>query len=304
MNKKTIALLVVISAVVAAAIAGFAIWLSANYAFGQLDYYYEGSQAYSSGNAELQASQVSYIQVDWLSGDVVVEQYHGDTIQITEDNAPISDNNKLHYHLNDNGYLQIKYFSSRQEAGIYRKVQNKTLHIKVPENTDLENLDITVETGSATAKSLKIDNKLYVTSVTGNVNLSDLQAETLFCDVTTGSITDTGSVAHSVEVGVVTGNISMKGSYSRFAGGTVTGHVTLCCGTPESIKAEVTTGNIKVLHPEDAGFVARYLVGLGNVNFGKFPVEQVNSAEVKHGDGSTEMILSVSTGDISIDTAD
>lgn len=304
MNKKMITILVVISALVAAAVAWFSLWLSANYAFGQLDYYYEGSNAYSAGNAELQASKVNNIEIDWLSGDVVIEQYDGDTILITEENAPNNENNKLHYHLNNNGYLQIKYFSSRQEAGIYHKVQNKTLHIKVPANWNIENLEITVETGSVTAKSLQIDNKLYVTAVTGDVNLLNLQVKTLFCDVTTGAINDTNSIAHSVQAGVVTGNISMTGNYGSFSGGTVTGDILLSCGRPDSIKAEVTTGNIKVLHPDDTGFVARYLVGLGDTDFGNFSVEMVNSAEARYGDGTTEMILSISTGNISIDAAD
>lgn len=296
MSKKNIGLLVLICGVVAFAITTFGVWLASNYAFGQQDYYYEGGQAYSRGDCQLNPSQVKNIEIDWLSGNVTIERYQGDVIQITETDSPSPDADKLHYHLNDSGYLQIRYFSSRQTAGIYHKVENKDLVIRVPENCSFEDIQLTINAGNATLTDLTLEDKAYITVVSGNVNLNSCEVEKLFCDISQGLLNDVGSTIQQINAGVFQGNIKMSGAYGVFDGGVQQGNISLETWSATRIKAQIDQGNLNVILPENIGFTARYLVDTGSINFGDFQVNNTGSTEAICGDGALELILTVKSG--------
>ena len=298
MNKKHMGLMVLICGLVAFAIASFAVWLYANYEFGQQDYYYEGSEAFIAGDANLDASNLKSIEIDWLNGDVEIVAYDGTEIQIFESNSPSRNDDKLHYHLNKSGYLQVKYFSSRQNAGIYQKVENKKLTIKVPQSINLKDLQITVTTGNASFENISIEDKLYITVITGNVDLNNCKVNRLFCDVTTGNISDNNSSVQQLEVGVVTGDMSLAGNYVNVDGGVTTGNITLASVDATKVKLTVTTGNMFVDLNEDDNFTVRYLVETGKIDFGTFAVQTLGASHVQYGDGTMEMILTVRTGNI------
>ena len=298
MNKKNMVMVVFVCGIVAFAVAAFAVWLYQNFEFSQQDYYYEGCDAYSVGNVNLDATSVSSIEIDWLHGNVNIVSYDGTEIQITEENAPAKEQNKLHYHLNNNGYLQIKYFSSRQNAGIYSKVENKTLTIKVPNSINIEELQIYVVTGDTKIEGISVEDKLYITSVTGRVSLQRCMINKLFCDITTGNFYDNNSTIGQVHVGIVTGSMIMEGVYSNITGGITTGHVGLTPRKCNKIKLSVDTGDMVIDFEQKGQFTARYLVETGNIDFGLYEVKNMGTSYVIHGQGTTEMVLSVKSGNI------
>lgn len=63
---------------------------------------YDNADLYQVGNADISASELSSLSIDWVSGSVKVDVYDGNVIQIREDGASdLSDSDKAHYYYHD-----------------------------------------------------------------------------------------------------------------------------------------------------------------------------------------------------------
>lgn len=70
---------------------------------------YDNADLYQVGNADISASELSSLSIDWVSGSVKVDVYDGNVIQIREDGASdLSDSDKAHYYYHD-GTLDVRY---------------------------------------------------------------------------------------------------------------------------------------------------------------------------------------------------
>ena len=73
---------------------------------------YDNADLYQVGNADISASELSSLSIDWVSGSVKVDVYDGNVIQIREDGASdLSDSDKAHYYYHD-GTLDVRYRES------------------------------------------------------------------------------------------------------------------------------------------------------------------------------------------------
>lgn len=75
---------------------------------------YDNADLYQVGNADISASELSSLSIDWVSGSVKVDVYDGNVIQIREDGASdLSDSDKAHYYYHD-GTLDVRLPGKRK----------------------------------------------------------------------------------------------------------------------------------------------------------------------------------------------
>ncbi len=300
MNKKNIAILVVACGIAAFLLTWVTGHVLSKYTFGSIDYYYEGSDTYSVGNAELSPEQIRSIEINWLEGNVSLKSWDGQTFKIEEETSPSDPDDRVHYHLNDSGNLQIKFFSSRQQSGIYRKAAKKDISILIPRELAATEIQINVTAGDIICDKLVQADKLFVSTEAGNCRFTECEAGRLFCDVSAGSVSDSGSSFAQIEIGTAAGSLELLGKYEQVTAGTNTGACVLNIDSGlASADIKVDAGSIRIIAPDDGNFTARYLVDEGMTDFGSFNVEKISSGEAKCGNGSAQLKLSVQTGSIS-----
>ena len=179
-------------------------------------YTYSNGDKYKAGGASIDADKVDKVEIDWISGNVSVEAYDGDTIQFKEKNAEkLKENEKLHYY-NDHGTLKIEFKKSERKlfsTSGFKK--DKELIVRIPQ----KELDgISVDTVSA------------------NVTVSRITAESLIIDTTSGDIRVDGSF-EEIDLDTVSGEFLAE---------------LLRC--PDEIKTDSVSGDVTIRIPDNEGF--------------------------------------------------
>ena len=88
---------------------------------------YDNADLYQVGNADISASELSSLSIDWVSGSVKVDVYDGNVIQIREDGASdLSDSDKAHYYYHD-GTLDVRYRESGSFFSFFHSLGRKNL---------------------------------------------------------------------------------------------------------------------------------------------------------------------------------
>ena len=95
---------------------------------------YPDAGKYSAGNFEYKASDVSSIEINWISEDVTVKQSDQKTLSVKEENRGLNNRQKMHWRL-DGDKLIIQYCKSGYKGRFPGKT--KKLTIEVPAGIDL-----------------------------------------------------------------------------------------------------------------------------------------------------------------------
>lgn len=141
---------------------------------------YDNERLYSVGSAEIPVDGITEIEVDWISCDVHIEYYDGETISIQEPEQSNPDYG-LRYRVDANK-LKIKFCKS----GIKNKHPNdKKLTVRLPEGLNLTELDIS--------------------SISSNVNVNGITAREINFETVSGNITANGNFI-DIDTDSVSGN--------------------------------------------------------------------------------------------------
>lgn len=144
------------------------------------DYDYDNEKLYSVGNAEIPANGITEISVDWISSDIDIQYYDGETISIVEPEQS-DPNYSLRYRIDANE-LKIKFCKSGLKI---KRPENKKLTLRLPDGLYLAELD--------------------VDSVSSNLNINKINTNELNFDTVSGKITATGNFA-DIDINGVSGN--------------------------------------------------------------------------------------------------
>lgn len=186
---------------------------------------YKNDSLYSAGSAEIPASDIDSISVEWLSGNIDVEYYDGETISFSEPEQSNRDY-KLRYLVADNE-LKIKYCKSgiNSDAKI-----NKNLTIKIPNGLSLDGLDISAVSSNTVVNGLTV-NSVDFETVSGDITANGSFSE-IDCEGVSGNIIITDNISPvSVDSSTVSGDfkITVPADISGFTidydtvSGTITG---------------------------------------------------------------------------------
>lgn len=171
---------------------------------------YTPDAGYTLGNTNVvQLNGFRAIDIEWVSGQVNVELYDGEGIQLSETMMDGSDAAlKMEWQVNeDKGTLDI-----RSQPQLMSATEEKRLVVRLPRSLVLHGLDIkTVSAGVSvdlTDEDTLTLQELDVTSVSGEISVYAANAGEISLSTTSGSIS--GSVrTQKLEAGSVSGSIDL-----------------------------------------------------------------------------------------------
>ena len=181
---------------------------------------YSNADKYTSGDITYSADSLDELYIDWVSGDIQIEVYEGDVIDIYEtESEKLSKEDRVHSYFED-GVLRIQYRKAAAWGFSFREM-NKDLHIRIPRK--LNDAD-------------KILDEMSIDNVSANITINDIHVDNYHVDTVSGDVTFTGNL-RQLNIEAVSGS-----SY-------ITSGV-----TPENINTDTVSGEVTLTVPADSKF--------------------------------------------------
>lgn len=191
---------------------------------------YENAAAYKAGNFVCETAAVRRVEIDWLGGNVEVEQSVSGKASIFEDGDALSEEKRLHTYLND-GVLRVKYCRS----GCLGKIDEtqKNLQVEIPKGAEVEintfsanvylgvletgRLSVKTDRGCIEAESLRCQ-KAEIETQSGYIGVGSLMADKLEVNGKEGEIHLGIPVCPISEIETGKGNVTLylQGDVSAF----------------------------------------------------------------------------------------
>lgn len=203
---------------------------------------------FGSGEQSATASEpltdITEIEIHWLTGDVYLVESDTDGVTFQEDYTGGNEDYRMRYKVS-NGKLTIQPCKSKLFGSI--DLPRKALTVFLPDTLTLDK--ITVETVSA------------------DVELMGGSVDTLSINTTSGNITGPGLSAKEYELGTVSGDISLTAlpaGSSAIDCETVSGEVRISCTAhPDEIDFNSVSGNLRLTLPKGS---CRYTLDFSTVS--------------------------------------
>ena len=227
---------------------------------GCMDYDY--AELYTMGGGEIKGA-VSDIDIDWLDGQVNIQYFDGENVEISETSAKsLNEKTTMYHYLDNDGELHIAYCKSgKHKAGTFKGLK-KTLLVKIPRNTKLQ--DISIE------------------SVGADITFDTILCDKIDCEVVSVNMLFNQVVCNKIDIESVSSD-SITGYFSTL---------------PKAIDIESVSGKVTLYVPTDAGITAD-VEGIGT-NFNSYL--PATTHEKKHiiGDGSCHIDMESVSGELNI----
>lgn len=134
---------------------------------------YSNADKYTSGDITYSAESLDELYIDWVSGDIQIEVYDGDVIEIFEtETEKLSKEERVHSYFDD-GVLRIQYRKAASWGFNFNDL-NKDLHIRIPRK---------LNDGERILEKMSIDN------VSADITINDVQVEDYRVDTVSGDVT-------------------------------------------------------------------------------------------------------------------
>jgi len=298
-------------------------------------YTYENADAYSAGDA-LIAQEITRIDVDWVSGDVIMEEYEGGEIVLSETaDKPIEDSLAMRWSV-DGCALRIRFAENGAHLPGNTK---KQLTVMIPEGLNLDILQITsvsanVDIASAYAANAVIStvsgdisvgpawlNNAFFNTESGNVRLGEMYAyEAYFSTVSGNALLQRSDIPYVLAFTSVSGNLEgeLGGDLAELRISTVSGDIdleaddidqfdidatsgkiALTLGTaPKKGFADMVSASLSMAIPEDASFKVFFESASGDFE-SEIPVSGADGLYTA-GDGANSYQFTSASGDMKI----
>lgn len=204
---------------------------------------YPNSKNYSIGNATIN-QEITKLKIDWITHKVEIKFHDKNSIIIEEkDEVYLNDKEKVHWLLENNGTLTIRYCESNYK---FKTDRDLTLTVTLPQTTQLDDLDI-----ESVSASIKFEN-LYATtaalsSTSGSIKgsfASDL--DKIHCSSTSGSVHLTFENAERIVITTTSGGIHINAHNVKDSSiKSTSGSVSCNMNDGKKLYIETTSGAIK-----------------------------------------------------------
>jgi hypothetical protein len=239
---------------------------------------YENSDMYNVGETQIQ-DNIQELELNWRDGNLTVEVYDGDTLDISEEGAN-SEDAKLRYYI-DGDKLIIQY--CKAAMGLSSDVpHNKSLLIRIPAAKVAEMREIEIDSTSSEVSLLGLTvDKLDISNVSGDINVEN-------CDV------------GSAEVDTVSADLGFSGKAGQIGFDSTSGNLIFNSNQqPEIVEASTVSGSVQMSLPANiSGFTAILNSLSSNLETDFFTT--VNNEQYVYGDGSSKFSLNTVSGKFSI----
>ena len=216
---------------------------------------------YVMGGSTFAASDVSELNIDWVSGTVTIEAYDGTEVAISETSEDaLTDSTTMHYYLESDGTLNIRFGIPGMKAQ-GENLPDKNLLVRVPRTLRLDEVEM-----NGLGRSIQMDSvrcsTLEMNSVSRQITLNE-------CEI------------KDIEVNSVSTNV--EATFSKM---------------PEDIELNNVSGNTLLYVPEDAGITLEYN-GLVSNFYSELPVARKGKNKVI-GNGACEIECNSVSGELAI----
>ncbi len=202
-----------------------------NYAYADL---------YQLGGASFAAERVQAVEIDWLGGNVEIEQNTAGKVEIIEEEGITKEEERMRYYF-AGSTLKIQYCAS----GVRVQETEKNLRVSLPPNVSLDVDCVSARVNVLDSLELKA---LSIESVSGNI-----EVERVLCDGEVEIETVSGAVeileltADGLSVDTTSGNVSVqKLSVQELDADTTSG--ALLFGVQKALTGEIesVSGSVKI----------------------------------------------------------
>ncbi len=226
-------------------------------------YSYDNESLYTAGSGEVSANGITELSVDWISHNITIEYYDGNTISFSEPKQSDPDY-ALRYRV-DGNELKIKFCKSGFKAS---NPKNKELTVRLPQGLILNELEIDCVSADSNIKGISA-NSFDVDTVSGNIN-----AEGKFNDIDIDGVSaDSKIITHAALREFDSDTVS--GDCTVFVPADIGGFTINC----DTVSGEVYTNDFKVTSIKQSHGNGTYI----------------------YGDGSSEIKVNSVSGDFQID---
>lgn len=210
-----------------------------------LDPYQYDDTNYKTGNMAF-TEPINKINVDWIVGDIIIDESETEEIIIREDiDVNIDDKLKMHYYLNE-GLLDIKFCGNLNQINHSYKI--KKLYIYIPSNITSLEININNVSSDITASNVKIQ-KLDIENISGDIDIQKTEIDTLEINNTSGSILLFYLTINNLDIESVSGTIGISYNNKPVQASieSVSGGISIYITENESIAFdfETVSGNFK-----------------------------------------------------------
>lgn len=260
-------------------------------------YLYDASGFSAFEGGELPVGTTRAIEIDWMSGNVVLLPSEGENIRIEETSSSSLEDEKSRMHIKqENGALSIRYAASgRIPSGL-----SKQLTVHIPTSLAPDSLTIHAVSAELDLSEIRAG-AVRLTTISGGIRLSSVQGTSLSLDTTSGKAEISALAVDRLEFKSVSGALSLQGKAGSITADTVSGDVRLSLDSENlaQITVSSTSGDVTLLLPEDTGFSASLDSVSGSFS-GNFDA-RLSGNVYTFGDGSVRISVDTVSGDLRIE---
>jgi len=168
-----------------------------------------------------------------------------------------------------------------------------------------EELRMESSSGDCTVRDSSLRGALHLEATSGDTVLSGVSAGTMELRSSSGHITGDRVEAAEIQLDSTSGDVEFRGLSGDIRQNSSSGDVTLEFDRPGSVRADTTSGRIRLILPEDAEFSLVTSTSSGDIRC-DFPLTvsgSLSDSDIRGqvGGGTVELNLSTSSGDIRVE---
>lgn len=258
-----------------------------------------GNEYSKSNTYTVSADGIDAVQIDWVSGEVVVKIGGTDQITFSENGVDLTEKTALRYGV-QGSTLGIHYCDNQSFVNINLPAKQLTVIVPASLASKLRELSV----GSVSA-NVTVDDpafhmeKLHFETVSGNLNAVFDSAVEMSTETVSGIISVSGAV-NDFEADSVSGNVSVSGAISKFEAESESGDVLLDCrnGAPMELDVDTTSGNVVLHLPKDANLTLDYETVSGD--FDSTFAMSIRNGNYVIGAGHSKWTVETVSGDLTV----
>lgn len=221
-------------------------------------YRYDNENEYSVGNTDSISTLIKNIEIDWVSGDVNIIPYSGETVKLEETSVnDIEEEYELRWRVKEDT-LYIKPCKSAGMWDLAKKIPTKTLYVYLPEILTVNMNQIEIDVASAGISATGITaSEIDVATASGDIWFEKCTVANLDVENVSGYTNFTEVNVEKIDAETVSGNIEIMGKAKEINADSVSGAVCYSSSDTALERAEISTvsGEIKLQIPENNGFI-------------------------------------------------
>lgn len=263
-------------------------------------YTYDKGDSYTVGGGEFAMDTVDSLDIDWVSGKVVVKtDATAQKITLSEDNSKSEDKYQMRHYLDAQKTLRIRFVKDGTSISSINLKKELTVTLPADETKLFSEIDIETVSADFTGDGFNATN-IDIETVSGGVDLINVDTTYLDVETVSGNITCSDISSKNIDLDSVSGKFDFNGAVSgSIESNTVSGDFEIHTSTmPTSIECDTVSGDITLYVPENDGFGCIFKTISGDF-YSNFAVTTSGKSHT-YGNGSVVIDIKSTSGNLRI----